>query len=137
MQAAEFIPSCLLTLSSCPVPEEISRGHLTEKMASLVSPSTEMLLPSRIVLNTTRNSVEPWVYHGPGKKKLHKCDHHNLLEPLQLSECPVVGQGTLTWLFDREFILGTRKAKLAAESTGDTKTSPNLESFNMVSTRLF
>lgn len=53
------------------------------------------------------------------KKTLHKCDHHSLSEPLQLSECPVVvGQGTLTQLFDSEFILGPRKAKLAAESTG-------------------
>lgn len=67
MQAAEFIPSCLLTLSSCPVPEEISRGHLIEEMVSLVGPSTEMLLHSRIVLDTTRNSVKFWVHHGPEK----------------------------------------------------------------------
>lgn len=67
MQAAEFIPSCLLTLSSCPVPEEISRGHLIEEMVSLVGPSTEMLFHSRIVLDTTRNSVKFWVHHGPEK----------------------------------------------------------------------
>lgn len=60
------------------------------------------------------------------KKTLHKCEHHSLLEPLQLSECPVVvRQGTLTQLFDSEFIVGTRKAKLQLKAPGDTMTSPS------------